>query len=103
MVSVKSFGVKLWLELSQNISFSCTETLVVLRSIKELYICQTPVNMHSVHGKVSVYRTCGRETAEPLGHFISANRGFPQSEAKECAVNNLADRNMETYASSWAC
>lgn len=30
-------------------------------------------------------------------------RGFPQSEAKECAVNNLADRNMETYTSSWAC
>lgn len=30
-------------------------------------------------------------------------RGFPQSEAKECAVNNLADRNMETSASSWVC
>lgn len=30
-------------------------------------------------------------------------RGFPQSEAKECALNNLADRNMETSASSWLC
>lgn len=40
---------------------SGSETLVLLWSIKELYICQTPVNMHSLSGKVSVYRTCGRD------------------------------------------
>lgn len=44
-----------------SISLCSTETLILLRSIKEQYICQTPVNMHSLHGKVCMYRTCGRD------------------------------------------
>lgn len=38
-----------------------TGSPVLLWPIKELYICQTLVNMHGLHGKVSVYRACGRD------------------------------------------
>lgn len=82
--------VKLWVELEicrdylkvSPISPCCAEALALLRPIKQPYICQTPVNMHSLHGKVSVYRTWGRD-----GGTIGTFHFSQQSKQSEDFLN----------------
>lgn len=63
-----------------------------------LYICQTLVNRHRLHGKVCVQGLRERRRNHWDVSFQQTEqtvRGFPQSEAKQHAVNNLTDRNTQ--------
>lgn len=51
-------------------------------SPSQLYICQTAVNMHSLHGKVSLYRTWGRD-----GGTIGTFHFSKQSKQSEDFLN----------------
>ncbi|CAB1414812.1 unnamed protein product [Pleuronectes platessa] len=80
---------------------------VLARTISLLPKPRGRVNMHSLHGKVSVYRgACGRDGGT-IGTFDFSKQS-KQSEdflnqRLKGVQNKLADRIMEPCTGSWAC
>lgn len=69
-------------ETKKEVRNCCCDTLALLWSVTELYFCQTLVKMHTLHGKVSAYRTSGRD-----GGTIGMFRFSKQSKQSEDFLN----------------